>query len=180
MRHQSLLLVCLLLLVLPAIAEEREEDAEAKNVKNRIGLIFEMALIPEGSSEDEHGTTDARKGVFVPTVGLEYTRFIAHRWEIGLSAEVEMSHYIILDRELNRDNAFLLVAFALYELTPRWFLMFGGGGEFEQHENLFLLRLGTQYEFPLGNGFDITPTFTWDYKVKLNSIALGISIGKRF
>ena len=59
-------------------------------------------------------------------------------------------------------------------------LLFGAGGEFEKHEHLFVLRLGTEYEFPLGNGFDITPTLTWDHKVKLNSIALGVSVGKRF
>jgi hypothetical protein len=180
MKPPYILIAALLLPIAHAFAEEHEENGETEKQKNRIGLIFEMAYIPEGSSTDEHGTTDEKKGAFVPTVGLEYTRFIANRWEVGVSAEVELSRYIILDKDLNRENAFLLVAFALYEITPRWFLLFGAGGEFEKHENLFVLRLGTEYEFLLGKGFDITPTLTWDHKVKLNSLALGVSVGKRF
>ena len=107
-------------------------------------------------------------------------RSIAHRWELGISAELELANYIILDRDLNRHNALLIIAFALYEIAPRWGLFFGAGWEFEQHEHLFVLRLGVTYGIPLGKDFDISPFFVWDHKVKLNSIGLGLSIGKRF
>ncbi len=77
MRLLNTLLMILLLSIAPALAEEHEEGGEAEKPENRIGLIFEMAIIPESSSEGHSDGTDEKKGLFVPAIGVEYLRSIA-------------------------------------------------------------------------------------------------------
>jgi hypothetical protein len=165
-----------------SIAQEHGNEEEHEG-KNRIGFVLEATFVPEATS-DEHSveSTDESesKGKVVPTIGLEYTRTLSHRWDVGFSAEVELESYFIVDKDLNRENPLILVAFALYRIVDNWFVYGGGGIELEKHKNLGVIRLGTEYEFNLGNGWDIAPTLTFDHKVDLNSIAIGFSIGKRF
>jgi hypothetical protein len=164
-------------------AEGTHEHEEEYEGKNRIGFVLEATFISEASS-DEHSieSTDESesKGKVVPTIGLEYTRTLSHRWDIGFSAELELESYFIVDKELNRENPLILVVFATYRLVGPWFVYGGAGIELEKHKNLGVFRLGTAYEFMLGKGWDITPAFTFDHKIDLNSFALGFSIGKRF
>jgi hypothetical protein len=163
-----------------SLEQEQEHELEHEG-KNRIGFVLEATYIPEASS-DEHSeeSTDESNGKFVPTIGLEYTRTLSHSWDIGFSAELELESYFIVDKELNRENPLILVAFALYRIVDNWFVYGGGGIELEKHKNLAVLRLGTEYEFNLGNGWDIAPTLTFDHKIDLNSFTLGFSVGKRF
>jgi hypothetical protein len=150
-------------------------------VKTELGFVVEATFVPEGSStEHSEETNDDSKGRVVPTIGLEYTRTLSNHWDVGFSAELELDSYIIVDNELNRENPLILVAFAIYRIVGSWFVYGGGGVELEKHKNLAVIRLGTEYEFILSNGWDIAPTLTFDHKIDLNSIALGVSIGKRF
>ncbi len=163
------------------IAQEVVNEEEEHEGKNRIGFVLEATFVPEGSStEHSEESNDDSKGTVVPTIGLEYTRTLSHHWDIGFSAELELESYIIVEEQLNRENPLILVAFAIYRIMGNWFIYGGGGVELEQHKNLAVLRLGTEYEIKLSNGWDIAPTLTFDHKIDLNSFALGFSIGKRF
>ncbi len=163
------------------LAQEGVNEEEELEGKNRIGFILEATFIPEASSgEHSEESNGDSKGKVVPTIGLDYIRTLNHRWEVGFSAELELESYFIVDKELNRENPLILVAFAVYRLVGSWFVYGGGGIELEKNKNLAVLRLGTEYNFILGNGWDISPTLTFDHKVELNSFALGVSIGKRF
>lgn len=160
------------------IAEAQEHESEHNN---RIGFVVAGAFIPTASSNENcEECVGNKEGILVPTLGLEYARSISDVWAIGGSVELELDHYIILDKELYRHNALILIAFAMYKIVPQWYILAGGGMELEDHKNLGVLRLGTGYEIHLSNGWDITPLFTFDHKIDLNSFALGISIGKVF
>jgi hypothetical protein len=163
--------------------KKHEHEEEEHEGKNRLGFVLEATFIPEASSGEQSiestGESES-KGKVVPTIGLEYTRSLSHNWEIGFSAEVELESYLIVEKELNRENPLILVAFGMYRLMKSWFIFGGGGIELEKHKNLAVLRLGTEYELKLSDGWDITPVLTFDHKVDLNSFALGFSVGKRF
>lgn len=163
------------------IAQEGANEEEEQEGKNRIAFVLEATFVPEGSStEHSEESNDDSKGTVVPTIGLEYTRTLDHHWDIGFSAELELESYIIVDEQLNRENPLILVVFARYRLIDTWSIFGGAGIELEKHKNLGVFRLGTAYEFLLDNGWDFTPSFTFDHKIDLNSFALGFSIGKRF
>lgn len=181
MKIVTLTLLTFLIAIHFSFAQEGGHEEEEHESKNRIGFVVEATFVPEGSStEHSEETNDDSKGRVVPTIGLEYTRTLSHHWDVGFSAELELDSYIIVDNELNRENPLILVAFAIYRIVGSWFVYGGGGVELEKHKNLAVIRLGTEYEFILSNGWDITPTLTFDHKIDLNSIALGVSIGKRF
>ncbi len=164
-----------------SFAQESLHEEEEHECKNRIGFVLEATFVPEASSSEhsEESNGDS-KGKVVPTIGLEYTRTLSHHWDVGFSAELELESYIIVDEQLNRENPLILVAFAIYRIIGSWFIYGGGGVELEKHKNLAVLRLGTEYEFKLSNGWDIAPTLTFDHKIDLNSFAIGFSIGKKF
>jgi hypothetical protein len=181
MKIVTLILLTFLIATHFTLAQEGVNEEEEHEGKNRIGFVLEATFIPEASSgEHSEESTEENKGKVVSTIGLDYIRTLNHRWEVGFSAEVELESYFIVDKELNRENPLILVAFAVYRLVGSWFIFGGAGIELEKHKNLGVFRLGTAYEFLLGNGWDFTPAFTFDHKIDLNSFALGFSIGKRF
>ena len=171
----------LIIISFMCFAQEHKHEKEGHEGKNRIGFVAEGAFIPEGTSTDHCEDCDGEsKGIVVPTIGLEYTRALSHHWEVGFSAELELDHYIILNKDLDRENALILVGFFAYRIIHNWFFFGGAGMEFEKHKSLGVFRFGTSYEIVLGKGWDITPAFTFDHKIDLNSFALGFSVGKKF
>ena len=165
-----------------SLFSQENEHIESEDIgKNRMGLVVELTYVPEAVSSDHSEADDGNnKGFFVPTIGLEYTRTLSHRWDIGLAAAIELKQYTIDDIDLNRHNPFKLVAFAMYRIVGSWFVFGGSGIEIEKHKNLAMFVLGTEYEFALGNGWDITPAFTFNHKEDLDTYALGVTVGKRF
>ena len=59
----------------------------------------------------------------------------------------------------------LLIALAGYEAVPFWAIFGGVGIEIEEHENLAVFRLGTEYEFFFKSDWLIAPGVMFDYKV---------------
>jgi len=181
MKIVTLILLTFLIATHLSLAQEGVNEEKEHEGKNRIGFVLEATFVPEASSSEhsEESNGDS-KGKVVPTIGLEYIRTLSHHWDVGFSAEVELESYIIVDEQLNRENPLILVAFAIYRIIGSWFIYGGAGVELEKHKNLAVLRLGTEYEFKLSNGWDIAPTLTFDHKIDFNSFAIGFSIGKRF
>ena len=168
----------LFIIILCSTVFSQEHESEHKN---RLGLEVAGTFIPTGSSDENcEDCSDNKEGILVPTIGLEYVRSISDVWAIGGLVEVELDHYIILDEDLNRHNALIIAAFALFKILPQWYISAGGGIELEAHKNLAVIRLGTGYEIHLSNGWDIAPVFAFYHKIEFNSFSLGLSIGKSF
>ena len=155
---------------------EHETPVEEEVLKrHKLTLAFSYTHIPEGADEEE-----GDKGVLVSGLGLDYFYRLSERWEIGLAADIEFGEYLIIDKDLNRKNAFILVALAGYELVPSWAVFAGSGIEFEEHKNLAVLRVGTEYEFLLKNDWLIAPGLLFDFKEEFNSWSIYVAGGKRF
>ncbi len=158
-------------------AEHGENTHEEKHKKFKVSFTLGVTHIPAAF---EHGHEE--KEVFVPTIGLDFFYIINHRWSMALIADVELEDYIVdFNREdLTREKAIILTLMGGYEIIPHWGLLFGGGIEFENNHNLGVLRVGTEYEFPLGRDWSFAPSFFFDYKEDFSTWALAVGIGKRF
>lgn len=118
MKPLALSLSAFFLISFLCFAQEGVHEEKEQEGKNRIGFVAEATFVPEGtSSEHSEETNGDSKGIVVPTIGLEYTRTLSHHWDVGFSAELELDHYIILDKELDRENALILVVFGMYRLV---------------------------------------------------------------
>jgi hypothetical protein len=154
-----------------------QEDATAHHEeKHLIALSLGYTYIPEGGDENQTETT----GVFIPTLGLDYLFRINQKWQIGLMTDIELGNYVIVHKELNRENAFIVTAIGSYKILHNWSVFGGGGIELEKHKNLAILRLGTDYLFKLGKGWELGPGFYYDLKEGYDTWSLSVVIGKGF
>jgi len=122
------------------------------------------------------------QSVFIPTFGLEYVYRFNHKWAAAIIANMETGNYLIeFEREdLERENVLIIAAVAVFEALPGWAIFTGPGIELEKHHNFPVWRIGTDYQIPLKNNWDLTPVFSFDHKEAYTSWELVISIGKSF
>ena len=161
-------------------AQHQDSDKKSEGeheTKYKIAFTVGATHIPAAF---EHGHEE--EALFVPTLGLDFFYHIKGHWSLGLMADLELGDYLVdFGREnLNRENALILTLMAGYEVKPHWEVLVGGGIEIESHKNLAVLRVGTEYEFPLANHWNIAPAFFYDFKEEFNTWALAIGISKRF
>jgi hypothetical protein len=144
---------------------------------HRLSAGFGYTFVPEGVDE----STD-EKGILVPTLSLEYFYKFSHRWSAGLMVDIEMSQYLIplLDDFLERHKALIISLAGLYEPIEYWGIFAGVGMEIESHHNFAVIRVGTDYEFLIGNNWDISPSLSFDFKEEYTSWSLMVGFGKHF
>ena len=159
--------------VRPATTESRV-GFELEGPQHRVGAVGAYSYV--GETPDD--------GVFVPTIGVEYQYAFEERWAFGGVVEVEMDSYLVLDKELERDHAILVVPEVYFDLTGSkrlaWSLIAGIGIEFESHENFPIVRVGTALEIETGKRWDLTPGLRFDWKEEYGTIVIELSLGRRF
>jgi hypothetical protein len=154
----------------------QEEASTHHEEKHLIALSLGYTHIPKGA-ESHHAEAT---GVFVPSIGLDYFFRIHKRWEIGMMVDAEFGEYIIVHKELNRENAILFAGVGAFKITNHWSVFGGAGIEIEKNENLAVLRLGTDYSFSLGKGWLVAPSFIYDLKEGYDTWSISLGIGKGF
>lgn len=161
---------------LAVYAQDEEGMEEEEEGKNLIAFTVGYTYIPEAG---ELRSTEA-DGFFVPTLGLDYFRRVHPKWEIGLMLDLELDSYLIIDKDLERENAFIMALAGVYKLTPNFQLVGGAGMEWEENENLVIMRLGAERPFNLGNEWKLGPALFFDFKEGYDTWSLSLSIGKEF
>ena len=136
-------LVTILLLLTCNYASFCQEESTKKN--NLLTGSFGYSYVSKGAEE---GASSA-EGVFVPSIGIDYFRRIHPKWEIGTMIDLELSNYLIFEKQLNRHKALVITGIVAYNLSENWTVYAGGGIELEKHENIFVGRFGGEYGFKL-------------------------------
>jgi len=172
MKSKILCFIAISLLSFNVFSQEKEED-EGKNLL--IGTLG-YTYISSASSED----SEEADGIFITTLGIDYFRKIHSKWELGIMADLELGEYVVINKDLNRENALLITGMASYKLTDHVNLLAGAGLEIEKHENLAIIRLGTEYAINLKKEWSIPLGFFYDFKEGINTWSLSIGIGKEF
>ena len=171
MKKNLLLFFLISILSSNSFAQEQEQVK-----KNLLTVALGYTYIPQGAALE----AEEADGVFIPSLGLDYFRQIHPRWEIGIMTDLDLGEYVIFEKELNRKNALVATAIVAFNLTRHLNLFAGGGMEFEQHHNLGVIRLGTEYAFKLKKDWVISPGFFFDFKEGIDTWSLSIAIGKEF
>jgi hypothetical protein len=155
---------------------EDQEKHEQEEGRHLFLIGFGWTYIPEGGDLE---STEA-KGFLVPTIGIDYLYKVSERWEVGLMTDFELDHYLIVDKELERENAFIATGVGLYHLSHRLSVFAGAGIEVESHKNLAIFRAGFDSPFHLKKGWVFTPSITFDFKEDYNTWSLKFYLGKEF
>ncbi|WP_298536357.1 hypothetical protein [uncultured Algibacter sp.] len=163
-------------LVLSGNLFSQETLGEESELKNSFLLNFGYTHVPGGEELEGGGNS----GVFVPAIGLDYAREINERWELLLMLDLELGKYLVRSKELNRENAFMVLGGASYRVLESIHLLGGLGVEFEKNENLFVTRLGGEYIHELKGPWGLMTGVYWDYKQEYSTYSLVVGVGYRF
>lgn len=169
------ILTCLLSLTIIATISIAQES-ENKEFKHLVVLATGYTFIPKATSI---GGTEPN-GVFVPSIGMDYFYKLSPKFEIGTMIDLELGDYLIFEKDLSREKAFLVLAVGSYRLFPNVNVFTGAGIELEKHEHLGVFRLGAEYTFRLNNDWVIGPGFFYDIKKGYDTWCLSIGLGKEF
>jgi len=168
-------------LVVYARGQEAEPGQRARSEwehdhKHLLGAGAGFTFVPLG---DQLGETDAR-GLYAPNVGLDYFYRISKRWGAGFLGVIELDHYVVTDEQVERENALNLTLVGMFSAARYLDIFLGGGIEIEQHDNLGLLRLGSQYSIQVGRHWALVPRLYFDFKGNYNTWTFGMSFARKF
>ncbi|MCK5067380.1 MAG: hypothetical protein KAR16_08080 [Bacteroidales bacterium] len=166
-----LLIVTVMLLL--AMANAMGQD---KQFRYRAGVGFGFTFIPLAGNL---GDTDAR-GLFVPSVRLDYFIHLLPRWEIGFMGNYELDHYMIVDQQIERDHALGLTLVGMFNITDHLGVFAGGGIEIETHQHLGVFRLGTEYSINMRRNWVLVPKLYFDFKQNYDTWSFAVTIAKKF
>jgi hypothetical protein len=124
---------------------EPPDEAHKVEQKNAVALFAgNTIIIPSGFN--------------LPTLGVEYVREVNHYFGIEIISEIELGSHIVLKNEngdmiseVNREGAFLILPAVFINVYKDLIFNLGYGVEFEDKENLGLLKLGLEYKLNLHN-----------------------------
>lgn len=169
-------------------SHEHESHEHATHGKNKISIYTGFTHIPDAFYH--HETHEESTGKWVPTLGLDYWRTLNNRWDLGALFDMELDEYFITethedeaDRVLERNNVVILAAVAKYKPCHGLGIFVGPGIEWEfakETKEFFVVKCGIEYEIEIDKGWEITPSFIYDFKEEYSAYSYGFSIGKRF
>jgi len=145
--------VCTLLSAMPTGAVEAAEQV-LESGRNKATLFVGGTF--EGSEES------------AVALGIEYERRLNQSFGVGATVEYSFGK---LDS--------LVVVVPLVYHTGRWAFWAGPGIKRADHENEFLVRVGGEYGFEIGGGWELAPQVNVDYAAGWAWV-VGVGLGRKF
>lgn len=171
----SLLLGMLFLLHAGAIlAQESTEEEHEPRIRGAI--MMANSQVPNAFEGD-------KKIIVIPTWGFDVDYFFHRRWSFAIQGDVKLQSFEVEEENgviLARSYPTTLASVIHYHALRHWSFYLGPGYEFEQSENFFLVRAGTEYSFEITEKFEIGLNLmyenkeevydTWTFGVAFNTI----------
>jgi hypothetical protein len=152
------------------------QNSQVPDTRHRAEVGFGFTFIPlAGELQD----TDAR-GLFIPSVRLDYFFHMLPRWEIGFMGNYEIDHYMIVDEEIEVDHATVIALVGMFKITDHLGVFTGGGLEISPQKNQGVFRLGTEYSIDLKKNFALVPKLFLDFRGNYLTWSAALTIAKKF
>lgn len=185
----KLLTALLMLFSISLKAQNEHQDAtphsaEKEGGKHKIAIFTGFTHV--SSAFYEHETHEESTGKWVPTIGIEYFYDLSEKFMVGAIIDMEFDNYMIKihdESEIERANVFVTSLIGVYKITNHFGVFLGPGieTEFSQNsKNFFVLKVGAAYEIDISNGWEISPSISYDWKNEYATFSYGFGIGKRF
>lgn len=171
--NKALLILLFFLGIGKTVAQE--EEVEKFSPQIRVALITANSHVPEAFEGE-------KRVPVIPAWGFDVDYFFHPKWSLGLQADLKLQSFEVKDDGviLERSYPFSLAPVIHYHFVRHWSLYLGPGWEFEKTENLYFLKLGTEYSFELSETFEIALNVAYENKQEIyNSWTFGIAFNKR-
>ena len=105
----------------------------------------------------------------IPTWGFDLDYRLTKKWSVGLQSDIKLQSFTVEENGLNlvRTNPLAIAVVAHYYPIHHWSIYTGPGYEIEQHKNLVLLKLGTEYSFEISENFEIGLNLIYENKEEI-------------
>jgi hypothetical protein len=127
--------------------------------------------------------TEGGKSVhIIPTWGFDVDYFFHPRWSVAIQGDVKLQSFEVEEDnvELERSYPLAIVAALHYHALRHWSFYAGPGVELESHENLFLVRAGTEYSFEITEDFEIALNLIYENKQEVyDAWTFGVAFNKK-
>lgn len=168
------LTIILLVLVSSAVAAQ-EKESEPFQPKIRGAIIMANSHVPKA-------TEGGKKVAIIPTWGSDIDYFFHPRWSVAFQGDIKLQSFEVEDGDtmLKRTNPVSLTTVLHYHALRHWSFYTGPGYEFERHENLFLIKAGTEYSFEITENFEIALNLIYENKQEVyDAWTFGIAFNKK-
>lgn len=172
MKKVYLLFVIALLIASHALAQERGEPDF--NPRIRGAIMMANSHVPKA-------TKGGKSVHIIPTWGFDVDYFFHQRWSVALQGDILLQSFEVEDgqTELERSYPVMLAVVGHYHALRHWSFYLGPGYEIESHENLWLLRIGTEYSFEISEEFEIALNLIFENKQEVyDSWTFGVAFNK--
>ena len=174
----KLLFITLFLVALASSSFAQEgEIGEAENHRRQIRAAIMMA-----NSHVPNGFEGDTKVSVLPTWGFDVDYFFHRRWSVALQGDVKIQRFEVETEsgELERSFPVAFAGVIHYHALRHWSFYVGPGIELEKSENLFLVKIGTEYSFELTEDFEIALNLAFENKDNVyDTWTFGVAFNKR-
>ena len=168
------------------VEQEQHEGHERK--KHALSFIISHTHLSTGF--DESGS----KWLSLPSFGLNYDFKFADRWAIGLHTEMIVEEFVVkgdpiektVETEpefegIERGRPIAITVIGTYKIHDHVSFLAGGGREFSEHEDFWMIRFGLEFPFHLGKNWEVFGTLEYDFKLDAyDSFTFGLGIARLF
>ena len=173
-------LISLLVLPIQSLAQHKvhHPNISTEHTKGyfRVAVLIGHTFVPMGPEPDR---------LSVPSWGRDLEYWFNHRFGLGLHNDLEIETFLVEhdghEEVLMREYPLVLTFDVLYKPWKELVFMIGPGLELERNEDFFLIRAGVEYEFEIGSGWDLFPSFFYDSRQNAyDTWSIGLGVGKSF
>lgn len=154
---------------------EQTENREEHKPKIRGAIMMANAHVP-------HATEGGKKIAVIPTWGFDVDYFFHSRWSVALQGDIKLQSFEVEDNnvQLERTNPVAFTTVLHYHALRHWSFYAGPGYEFEEHKNLWLFKIGTEYSFEITENFEIGLNLMYETKEEVyDAWTFGIAFNKK-
>jgi hypothetical protein len=130
--------------------------------RHRVSIMIGHTHVPKGIENSQ-----GKGPLIIPSWGLNYSYIINEKWAVGWHNDMEISTYYIQDEhggELERERPLITSLVGIFKPWHHMAFLLGAGREFEKHKNFWVFRAGVEFEFEIGNSWDLSPSLIYDLK----------------
>jgi len=134
------------------------------------------------NSHVPNATEGGKKVAIIPTWAFDVDYFFRARWSVAIQGDIKLQSFEVEDgvTELERTNPIAFTGVIHYHALRHWSFYVGPGYEFERHENLFLMKAGTEYSFEITENFEIALNLIYENKQEVyDAWTFGIAFNKK-
>ncbi|WP_187175290.1 hypothetical protein [Algoriphagus sp. AK58] len=169
------LLILLVLLAFANLGIAQESASEGHRPKIRAAILMANSRVP-------HSYEGEKKLLILPTWGMDVDYFFHPRWSVAFQADIKVQSFEVEKNEasLERSYPVALAGVIHFHALRHWSFYAGPGYELEKSENLFLVKLGTEYSFEITEDFEIALNLAYENKNEVyDSWTFGVAFNKK-